>query len=147
MAMAPSETGVTYIAERRHHPRTPVLNSWKEIAEYLKCGVRTAQRWELDLDLPVYRPRPGKRGPVCAFPTEIQLWLRQRGTNHKSNGQAGWADSPARISHELTLLSSELVRRTAANTRLQRQYTARLLETIETLKARIERRGRLGRAS
>ena len=29
------------------------LNGWKEIANHLGKAVRTAQRWEQDLDLPV----------------------------------------------------------------------------------------------
>lgn len=132
--------------ERSPRSRPQVLNSWKDIADYLHCGVRTAQRWERDLQLPVYRPRPGKRGPVCAFPSEIQIWLRQRKTDHVNPAQVARTGSPIAISHELSQLSSELVRRTAENTRLQREYANRLLSTIEALKVRIERRMRLGKA-
>jgi hypothetical protein len=32
-----------------------VLNSWKEIANYLARAVRTAQRWECNSKLPVHR--------------------------------------------------------------------------------------------
>ena len=32
-----------------------LLNSWKEIAAYMGRGVRTLQRWERDLALPVRR--------------------------------------------------------------------------------------------
>ncbi len=32
-----------------------LLNSWKEIAAYMGRGVRTVQRWERDLALPVRR--------------------------------------------------------------------------------------------
>ena len=56
------------------------LQSWKEIAAYLKRGVRTAQRWERDAGLPVRRPRPGDRNPVFAFPSEIDEWLHSRPT-------------------------------------------------------------------
>jgi len=54
------------------------LQSWKEIAAYLKRGVRTAQRWERNERLPVRRPRPGGRSPVFAFPQEIDEWLLSR---------------------------------------------------------------------
>jgi hypothetical protein len=54
------------------------LQSWKEIAAYLKRGVRTAQRWERCAGLPVRRPRPGDRSPVFAFPEEIDSWLHSR---------------------------------------------------------------------
>src|SRR3984885_4315700 len=33
-----------------------VLSSWKDIARYLGKGVRTVQRWERHLGLPVRRP-------------------------------------------------------------------------------------------
>lgn len=53
-----------------------VLNSWKEIATYLGRGVRTVQRWERDLDLPVRRPRGKQRSAVIAIKEDLDLWLR-----------------------------------------------------------------------
>ncbi|MBZ5567485.1 MAG: hypothetical protein LAN64_06500 [Acidobacteriia bacterium] len=52
-----------------------ILNSWKEIANYLGRGVRTVQRWERDLGLPVHRPKGKDRSAVLAFPYELQAWL------------------------------------------------------------------------
>lgn len=52
-----------------------VLNSWKEIAVYLDRGVRTVQRWERELNLPVRRPRARGRSPVIAMRSELDLWL------------------------------------------------------------------------
>jgi hypothetical protein len=52
-----------------------MLNSWKEIASYLDRGVRTVQRWERELQLPVHRIGKGKRSPVYAIATEVKLWL------------------------------------------------------------------------
>ena len=60
--------------------RSDALQSWKEIAAYLKRGVRTAQRWERCAGLPVRRPRPGDRSPVFAFPDEIDRWMHSRPT-------------------------------------------------------------------
>jgi signal recognition particle subunit SEC65 len=40
--------------------------------------VRTVQRWELELGLPVHRTSGGKRAPVFAFEQEIDHWLQQR---------------------------------------------------------------------
>ena len=62
--------------------RSDALQSWKEIAAYLKRGVRTAQRWERCAGLPVRRPRPGDRSPVFAFPAEIDQWLHSRPTRN-----------------------------------------------------------------
>lgn len=53
-----------------------ILNSWKEIATYIGRGIRTAQRWERDLALPVRRPSGQKRKAVSALPSEIDAWLR-----------------------------------------------------------------------
>jgi hypothetical protein len=54
-----------------------VLHTWKDIAAYLGRGVRTAQRWEHDLRMPVHRPSRQKPGSVLAFPEEISRWLHQ----------------------------------------------------------------------
>ena len=49
------------------------LSGWKEIASYLRQGVRTAQRWEL-MGLPVHRVRDTRRSPVIAFAEELDSW-------------------------------------------------------------------------
>jgi len=55
--------------------RPTVLNSWKEIANYLARGVRTAQRWERNSKLPVHRIGNGPKAPVFAFGNELDAWL------------------------------------------------------------------------
>ncbi len=54
-----------------------VLSSWKEIASYLGKGVRTVQRWERELGLPVRRPKPNEKQIVLAFPEELDNWLKR----------------------------------------------------------------------
>lgn len=49
------------------------LTSWKEIAAYLHCSVRTVQRWEKERGLPVRRI-PGERGAVYALTAELDEW-------------------------------------------------------------------------
>jgi hypothetical protein len=53
-----------------------ILNSWKEIAGYLGRGVRTIQRYEEKLGLPVHRPASRERSSVLAFSDELEHWLR-----------------------------------------------------------------------
>jgi tetratricopeptide (TPR) repeat protein len=53
------------------------LDSWKEIAGYLRRGVRTAQRWERDAGLPVRRVG-GDHRAVYAFRSELDGWWRGR---------------------------------------------------------------------
>lgn len=58
-----------------------LLTSWKEIASYLGKGVRTVQRWEETLGLPVIRPSDSRSGIVMARPSDLAAWLlngRQR---------------------------------------------------------------------
>ena len=52
-----------------------MLNSWKEVAAYLGRGVRTVQRWELELGLPVRRPRGKPRSAIIALKPELDRWL------------------------------------------------------------------------
>ena len=52
-----------------------ILNSWKEIAVYLGRGVRTVQRWEQELQLPVHRIGKGRRSPVFAVVSELKFWM------------------------------------------------------------------------
>jgi CheY-like chemotaxis protein len=54
-----------------------LLSSWKEIAIYLGKGVRTAQRWESELGLPVRRPNASNRHVVVALRSELDQWLAQ----------------------------------------------------------------------
>jgi|SRR5579884_590216 len=56
------------------------LNSWNEIADYLNRGVRTVQRWEKEIALPVRRPHGKDHSKVFAIRSEIDEWLRSRPT-------------------------------------------------------------------
>jgi TolB-like protein/Flp pilus assembly protein TadD len=54
------------------------LDSWKEIAAYLKREVRTAQRWEKNEGLPVRRHQHDKLSTVFAYKSEIDAWWHER---------------------------------------------------------------------
>ncbi len=55
-----------------------ILTSWKAIAAYLSCGVRTAQRWEMEMALPVRRPGGSSRNIVLAVTEELDEWVKQK---------------------------------------------------------------------
>jgi hypothetical protein len=59
-----------------------VFTSWKEIAQYLGKGVRTAQRWEQEEGLPVRRQNGEGRGKVLAFADEIDGWKHSATTRN-----------------------------------------------------------------
>ena len=52
-----------------------ILNGWKEISNHIERGVRTAQRWESSLGMPVHRPALKNRSAVVAFSDELDGWL------------------------------------------------------------------------
>jgi len=54
------------------------LDSWKEIAAYLRRDVRTVQRWEKRESLPVHRHQHDKLGSVYAFRAELAEWFKTR---------------------------------------------------------------------
>ena len=66
------------IANSRNKHAVGLLSSWKDISAYLNRGVRTVQRWEQMLELPVHRISAGDRAPVFAFEHEIDLWLQAK---------------------------------------------------------------------
>src|SRR5271154_1547789 len=54
------------------------LDSWKEIAAYLKRDVTTVQRWEKREGMPVHRHLHDKRGSVYALSSELDAWQQTR---------------------------------------------------------------------
>ena len=69
----------THLLRFQSEKAAAALQGWKNIASYLDRGVRTVQRWERDLGLPVYRVGKGPRCPVFAFSEELHSWLRKSG--------------------------------------------------------------------
>ena len=63
---------------------TDRLDSWKEIAVYLRREVRTVQLWEKHEGLPVHRHFHKKLGSVFALRSEIEEWKRQVCREHNS---------------------------------------------------------------
>jgi len=58
-------------------PDESQLNGWKDIAAFFGKGVRTVQRWEREMGLPVRR-LPGPRGDIVfAFPSELRAWQQK----------------------------------------------------------------------
>jgi hypothetical protein len=68
-------------------PQRRTLNGWKEIAAHLGKGVRTAQRWEKDLGLPVQRIGTGRAEIVTAYAEEIDEWRRQVASRKSASGE------------------------------------------------------------
>jgi len=85
MPTAPHGTSSPSIAARRVR-----LDSWKEIADYLSKGERTAKRWESERSLPVHHVPGGGHGSVYAFTAELDEWLlSQKPRDAASSRQTG----------------------------------------------------------
>ncbi len=70
------------------------LDSWKEIAAYLKRSVRTVTRWEREEGLPVHRHLHSKSGSVYAYKAELDGWWTNRG---EQIGGRSLESEPSRI--------------------------------------------------
>ncbi len=127
-----------------------VLNSWKEIAIYIGRGVRTVQRWERDLGLPVHRPRGKQRSAVLAIPEELDYWiqstpgrargefllLRDNGGPHERPVvRTTWtqAQNLRAETRELRARSAALLKELVESTRMQHEGTVRLQARIHAL--------------
>jgi tetratricopeptide (TPR) repeat protein len=71
------------------------LDSWKEIASYLRRSVRSAKRWEKSEGLPVHRHLHDKRDSVYAYRAELDGWWSNRGATPPDSDGAEAPASPA----------------------------------------------------
>lgn len=125
-----------------------MLNSWKEIAAFLDRGVRTVQRWERDLHLPVHRIGRGARSPVYAVVRELKFWMATAETDSlhpeqparpvlvKTNGKNA-NHAAIEESHRLIAESMKLVQ-SIAESSVRHQRQAELLQKhIREIRARM----------
>src|SRR5579864_8054087 len=73
------------------------LDSWKEIASYLRRDVRTVQRWEKKEGLPVYRHLHDKLGSIYAYRNELTEWFNTRQQSGSSVAASGRQDGAGKI--------------------------------------------------
>jgi len=55
-----------------------ILESWKEIAGYLRRTPKTCQRWERELGLPIHRLDGSPKASVFAYQGELDRWLNDK---------------------------------------------------------------------
>src|SRR5215831_17455290 len=72
-----------------------ILTTWKEIAQHLEKGVRTVQRWEQELGLPIHRPEHHPKGVVFASTDELNQWRAM-----------AWGQSQRHVITDETMLTS-----------------------------------------
>ena len=69
-----------------HNSAEGRLDSWKEIAAYLRREVRTVQRWEKSANLPVHRFQLEKQSAIYAYKSELDAWYSDRRPTLESDG-------------------------------------------------------------
>ena len=81
------------------------LDSWKEIASYLKRDVTTVQRWEKREDMPVHRHLHDRIGSVHASRAELDAWMSTRNLRirQESRDNAPSADSSVQAPRKVAL--------------------------------------------
>jgi hypothetical protein len=78
------------------------LDSWKEIATYVKRDISTVQRWEKREGMPIHRHVHDKRGSVYALSSELDAWLlvRRQRLEEEEKGRGAEAPVDAEGDHE-----------------------------------------------
>jgi TolB-like protein/tetratricopeptide (TPR) repeat protein len=76
-------------------PALDRLDSWKEIAAYLKRDVTTVQRWEKREGMPVHRHLHDRMGSVYAFNSELDAWVQSRKLPLEEEQKGPVAERPA----------------------------------------------------
>jgi len=120
------------------------LNSWKEIASHLERGVRTVQRWESELGLPVRRTGRGKRGAVYALVSELDLWRVTSGAvvgKELDPGSERAAGSAVEESRRLMTNIQSMVQSVSMTTVRQRQQAQALQKRLDEMRRRLKKTG------
>ena len=93
------------MATQKQEEPQAVLSCWKDIASYLGKGVRTVQRWEQELSMPVRRPNGGGlKGPVTARKADLDQWLALQ-WSEKKGGSLSFPDQLPALPSILTSTS------------------------------------------
>lgn len=120
-------------------PSTRILNSWKEIATYLGRGVRTIQRYEEKLGLPIHRPAASPRSAVFALADELEDWLRNSPSRNGTHSNSANGFSTVLNIEEIQFeddLRSELARVKQEMDRARAEY-GRTLKKYNALNRRV----------
>jgi hypothetical protein len=129
------------IPKRVENPK--FLAGWKEIASYLGKGVRTVQRYELEMGLPVRRPAGKSRAAVIATKAELDAWVAAspiRATFHLSKPIANFTPYATMTSLAKGLAEMRRLREETLGLRTELKQTLSLLhESIQNSYLRMNR--------
>src|SRR5204863_7738539 len=95
------------------NPALGRLDSWKEIAAYLKRDVTTVQRWEKREEMPVHRHLHDRIGSVYAFTSELEACQLSRKVPLEEEPEEQAAGVPGKKNDERTKRTADARRRLA----------------------------------
>lgn len=55
-----------------------LLRSWKEIATFLHCDIKTCRRYEIAAGLPIHRIKNSRKASIFAYENELEFWLKSQ---------------------------------------------------------------------
>src|ERR1700760_1846507 len=114
-----------------------VLSSWKDIARYLGKGVRTVQRWERHLGLPVRRPNgASQKSAVVLYRGDVDAWLATRFSARtlQKDGEEG-----SRSSRSARSTLKEGIQRARELRTVNQKLTEQIIESVRLLSERCDR--------
>jgi hypothetical protein len=114
-----------------------VLSSWKDIARYMGKGVRTVQRWERHLGLPVRRPNGAShKSAVLLDRSDLDAWLA---TRFSARGEArDLAVKGAEQSDSARTTLREGIRKSRALRNANHALTQQICESVRLLTERCD---------
>jgi hypothetical protein len=90
-------------------PTSDRLDSWKEIAAYLRRSERTVRRWERTEGLPTHRHGHQRRASVYAYRSELERWWAARGSIVDTREPEATIQWSAALNRQVLLLSAVVV--------------------------------------
>lgn len=89
---------------RNDSKKKKLLSSWKEIAAYLDCDIRTCHRWEKEYGLPVHRLSESSKARVFTTKEELDEWFRTKENNKVGYDRGRFCFGPKMWSRTLSIL-------------------------------------------
>jgi len=96
-------------AKPKIDPHDEMLSGWKDIATHMGKGVRTVQRYERELGLPVRRVSGHPTSAVIATKSDLDSWVRSSATVQESINRSQKAINVAQESRNTAQDSRNLV--------------------------------------